>query len=161
EQGRMAVRLRDVLVRDERGAIVAVAPKAEVGISVTSLLLGRINAQRLSLIGAGMAVRVEPDGQLTVFAGAEQHAITGPSRAPPVPGATLSMLRPAQVPATAQQTQAAPSGLAGILGWLDRLDALGLDGQGLTEIGLKSGSIAVDDRRSGKHLQFDNIDLSL
>ncbi|MBV8823528.1 MAG: hypothetical protein JO220_00860, partial [Hyphomicrobiales bacterium] len=62
EQGRMAVRLRDVLVRDERGAIVAVAPKAEVGISVANLLLGRIRPQRLSLIGAGMAVRVEADG---------------------------------------------------------------------------------------------------
>src|SRR5262249_14816159 len=65
EQGRMAVRLRDVLVRDERGAIVAVAPKAEVGVSVANLLLGRIRPQRLSLIGAGMAVRVEADGQVT------------------------------------------------------------------------------------------------
>jgi len=161
EQGRMAVRLRDVLVRDERGAIVAVAPKAVVGVSVANLLLGRISPQRLSLIGAGMAVRVESDGQLTVFAGAEQRAISSPSRAPPVPGATLSMLPPAQAPAAQQQTQATPGGLAGILGWLDRLDVLGLDGQGLTEIGLKSGSIAVDDRRTGKHLQFDNIDLSL
>jgi len=161
EQGRRAVRLRDVLVRDERGAIVAVAPKAEVGVSVANLLLGRISPQRLSLIGAGMAVRVEPDGQLTVFAGAEQRAISSPSRAPHVPGATLSMLPPAQAPAAQQQTQATPVGLAGILGWLDRLDVLGLDGQGLTEIGLKSGSIAVDDRRTGKHLQFDNIDLSL
>ncbi|MBV8753204.1 MAG: hypothetical protein JO328_10145 [Hyphomicrobiales bacterium] len=161
EQGRMAVRLRDVLVRDERGAIVAVAPKAEVGISVANLLLGRIRPQRLSLIGAGMAVRVEADGQVTVFAGAEQRPIAAPSRAPPVPGATLSMLPPAQAPAGPAQAPASPTGLAGILSWLDRLDALGASGQGLTEIGLKSGSIAVDDRRSGKHLQFDNIDLSL
>jgi hypothetical protein len=161
EQGRMAVRLRDVLVRDERGAIVAVAPKAEVGVSVANLLLGRIRPQRLSLIGAGMAVRVEADGQVTVFAGAEQRPIAGPKRAPPVPGATLSMLPPAQNPVTSAEPPPGPTGLAGVLGWLDKLDALGLDGQGLTEIGLKSGSIAIDDRRSGKHLQFDNIDLSL
>jgi len=158
EQGRMAVRLRDILVRDERGAIVAVAPNAEVGVSVANLLLGRIRPQRLSLIGAGMAVRIEPDGQVTVFAGAEQRPIAGPSRAPPVPGGAMSGLPPTQGPAVAAQ---APSGLASILGWLDRLDALGLDDQGVTEIGLKSGSISVDDRRSGKHWEFVNIDLSL
>jgi AsmA-like C-terminal region/Protein of unknown function len=161
EQGRMAVRLRDILVRDERGAIVAVAPKAEVGVSVANLLLGRISPQRLSLIGAGMALRIEPDGQITVFAGADQRPIAGPSRVPPVPGGAISGLPPVQAPATPAQAPKAPSGFATMLGWLDRLDALGLDGQGLTEIGLKSGSISIDDRRSGKHWEFVNIDLSL
>jgi AsmA-like C-terminal region/Protein of unknown function len=158
EQGRMAVRLRDILVRDERGAIVAVAPKAEVGVSVGNLLLFRIRPQRLSLIGAGMALRVERDGQVTVFAGAEQRPIAGPSRAPPVPRGPVSGLPPAQAPAA---PEASGGIFATMLGWLDQLDALGLDGQGLTEIGLKSGSISVDDRRSGKHLEFVNIDLSL
>ncbi|HEV2957822.1 MAG TPA: AsmA-like C-terminal region-containing protein [Xanthobacteraceae bacterium] len=161
EQGRMAVRLRDILVRDERGAIVAVAPKAEVGVSVANLLLGRIRPQRLSLIGAGMAVRIEPDGQVTVFAGGDQRVVAEPLRAPPAPGGAISAPPPAQAPAGPQPAAAASGGLASMLGWLDRLDALGLDGQGLTEIGLKSGSISVDDRRSGKHWEFVNIDLSL
>src|SRR5262249_60575342 len=146
---RMAGRLRDILVRDGRGAIVAVAPKAEVGVSVANLLLGRIRPQRLSLIGAGMAVRIEPDEQLTVFAGADQQPIAGPLRAPPVPGGAISGLPPAQGPAAPAPPP--PSGLASVLGWLDRLDALGLDGQGLTEIGLKSGSISVGDPRTGQH----------
>src|SRR5262249_5311943 len=94
EQGRMAVRLRDIIVRDEDGAVVAVAPKAEVGVSVANLLFGRIRPQRLSLIGAGMAVRVEPNGQLPVFAGGDQRPVAGPSPAPPVPGAALSSLPP-------------------------------------------------------------------
>ena len=161
EQGRMAVRLRDIIVRDENGAIVAVAPKAEVGVSIANLLVGQIRPQRLSLIGAGMAVRVEQDGQVTVFASADQRAIAGPSRAPPVPGGAISMLPPAQAPVATKPAPTAPGGFAGLLGWLDRLDALGLDGQGLTEIGLKSGSISVDDRRGGKHWEFVNIDLSL
>ena len=38
EQGRTALRLRDIVLRDASGATVAVAPKAEVGISGTSLL---------------------------------------------------------------------------------------------------------------------------
>jgi hypothetical protein len=161
EQGRMAVRLRDIIVRDENGAVVAVAPKAEVGVSIANLLVGRIRPQRLSLIGAGMAVRIEQDGQVTVFAGAEQRPIAGPSRGPPVPGGAISMLPPAQAPVATKPAAASPGAVAGVLGWLDRLDALGLDGQGLTEVGLKSGSISVDDRRSGKHWEFVNIDLSL
>jgi hypothetical protein len=152
EQGRMAVRLRDIVVRDQGGAVVATAPKAEVGVSVMSLLFGSIQPQRLSLIGAGMAVRIEQDGQITVFAGANQRPIAGPSRAPPLPGDTISMLPPA--PVGAAPTAPTPGGLAGLLGWLDRLDALGLDGQGLTEVGLKSGTISVDDRRTGKHWEF-------
>jgi hypothetical protein len=161
EQGRMAVRLRDIVVRDQDGTVVAIAPKAEVGISVANLLLGRIRPQRLSLIGAGMAVRIEQGGQVTVFAGADQRPIAAPSLAPPVPDGAISMLPPAQAPVATRPLPAAQGGLAGLLGWLDRLDALGLDGQGLTEIGLKSGTISVDDRRNGKRWEFANIDLSL
>src|SRR5262249_58124099 len=118
EQGRRAVWRRDILVRDEDGAVVAVAPKAEVGVSVANLLVGGIRPQRLSLIGAGMAVRIEQDGQVTVFAGAEQRPIAGPSRAPPVPGGAISMLPPAQAPVATKPAPASPGALAGLLGWL-------------------------------------------
>src|SRR5215831_4093268 len=56
EDGRTALRLRDVVVRDSDGAIVANAPKAEVGLSGAGLLIGRVQAVRLSLIGATMSV---------------------------------------------------------------------------------------------------------
>jgi hypothetical protein len=161
EEGRMALRLRDIVVRDRDGAVVAVAPKAEVGVSGAGLLLGRIHPQRLSLIGAGMAVRIEQDGQVTVFAGADERPIAGPAPAPPIPGGAISVLPPPAAPAGVAPRPVAQGGLAGLLGWLDRLDALGLDGEGLTEIGLKSGTISVDDRRSGKQWEFANINLSL
>src|SRR5712692_912362 len=61
EEGRTALRLRDIVVRDGNGTVVASAPKAEVGLSGRSLLMGRVQAVRLSLIGAAMSVRVEPD----------------------------------------------------------------------------------------------------
>src|SRR5262249_18770471 len=73
--GRTALRLRDIVVRTSDGTVVASAPKAEVGLSGASLLRGQIQATRLSLIGATMAVRVEPDGEVNVFAGAEQRPI--------------------------------------------------------------------------------------
>ena len=40
DNGRTALRLRDIAVRDANGALVASAPKAEVGIAGTSLLMG-------------------------------------------------------------------------------------------------------------------------
>src|SRR5262249_33294072 len=55
--GRTAIRMLDVKVRDADGAIVASAPKAEVGVSSAGLMTGRVRAQRLSLVGAEMQVR--------------------------------------------------------------------------------------------------------
>jgi Protein of unknown function len=169
EEGRAALRLRDIVVRDPDGTVVATAPKAEVGLSGTSLLTGHLQAKRLSLIGATMAVRVERDGELTIFAGAEQRpiatasapghtnpGIAGSGGAPSSEGAPPS-------PAEAGMSAAAQPGnpLTTLLGWLEGLDVLGLDGHELSEIGLKNGSLAVDDLRTGKHLTFSDINLSL
>jgi hypothetical protein len=43
--GRTSLRIRDIVVRDAEGTIVASAPKAEVGVSGTGLLTGRIRQQ--------------------------------------------------------------------------------------------------------------------
>lgn len=45
ERGRTSLRLRDIVVRDGDGTIVASAPKAEVGLSGRSLLMGQLRAQ--------------------------------------------------------------------------------------------------------------------
>src|SRR5438876_10020107 len=70
---RTALRIRDIVVRAADGAIVASAPKAEVGVSSTGLFTGRFRAERLSLVGAEMQVRIEPDSKVTVFAGANKR----------------------------------------------------------------------------------------
>ena len=75
ERGRTSLRLRDIVVRDADGTVVASAPKAEVGLSGRSLLMGRLRAQSLNLVGAEMSVRIETDGRLTVFAGADKRPI--------------------------------------------------------------------------------------
>jgi len=66
---RIAVRLRDIIVRDRDRAIVASAPKAEVKLSGTALLMGRLRAESLNLVDAELAVRITPDGTVTVSAG--------------------------------------------------------------------------------------------
>ncbi len=57
---RIAVRIRDIIVRDRDHVIVASAPKAEVRLSATALLMGRLRAESLNLVDAELAVRITP-----------------------------------------------------------------------------------------------------
>ena len=157
ENGRTSLRIRDIVVRDADGTVVASAPKAEVGLSGLDLLRGQVRAQSLNLVGAEMAVRIESDGRVTVFAGADARPIA-------------SAAAPAAVPAEVKAaTEAAPQGalrsglesFAGVLAWIDGLGATGLDGHDLRELGLKSGNLIVDDRRNGKRWTFDHINVTL
>jgi hypothetical protein len=159
EKGRASLRLLDIVVRDKDGAVVARAPKAEVGVSGIGLLSGHVVAQSLNLVGAEMSIRIESDGQVTIFAGADKHPIV----------TTTAPIRAAKPkPAPAQEEQAASPAaraafddIAGALAWIDKLGAAGLDGQDLRELGLKDGRLVVDDRRSGKQWTFDRIEASL
>ncbi|MGC1352029.1 MAG: hypothetical protein WA858_19995, partial [Xanthobacteraceae bacterium] len=93
ENGGTAVRIRDIVVRDADGTIVASAPKAEVRVSGMSLLSGHMRAESLNLVGAEMAVRIEQDGGVTIFAGADKHPIA--TAAVPV-SAAAALLRSAR-----------------------------------------------------------------
>src|ERR1700710_1189948 len=66
---RIAVRIRDIIVRDRDHAVVASAPKAEVRLSGTALLMGRLRAESLNLVDAELSVRITPDGYVTVSTG--------------------------------------------------------------------------------------------
>jgi hypothetical protein len=162
--GGAAVRIRDIVVRDAGGTIVASAPKAEVRVSGMSLLSGHMRAERLNLVGAEMSVRIEQNGDVTVFAGANKHPIaTAPAPlmrvvAPtsPVAGNSASA-----VATTAAPQRPASEVFAALLTWIDGIGETGLDGQDLREIGLKDGNLNVDDARTGKHWSFKNITLSL
>ena len=86
------MRVRDIVVRDRDGTVVASAPKAEIRVSGLSLLSGHMRAESLSLVGAELAVRIEQDGAITVFAsGADQHPIARTSA--PLTSAPLVVAR--------------------------------------------------------------------
>jgi hypothetical protein len=167
---RIAVRLRDIVVRDRSHAIVATAPKAEVRLSGMALLIGRLRAESLRLVGAELSVRITADGEIIVTtAGTTQPLATGKvpvkqvgvavegGQQPAAPSAPLPV--PAQIPADA--AQAATSGILALLEWLDTAGSKGLDGQSLDEIGLRSGVLSVDDQQSKSSFKFENISLSL
>lgn len=161
---RIAVRIRDIVVRDRDHAIVATAPKAEVRLSGTALLMGRLRAESLNLVDAELAVRITPDGQVSVSAGDTAKPLaTGVTSkrdagiAPTFPrqGAPSA---PGTAPAAPDPTQ---NGLLAGLDWLDSLSLTGLDGQNLNEIGLKNGNLVVDDQQRGNKWTFENISLSM
>jgi hypothetical protein len=158
EAGRTALRLRDIVVRDNTGAVVARAPKAEVG--VAGLLTGRLEAERLSLIGAEMALRVEPDGHIAIFAGADKPSLATGLAAASAPAVTSS-INAASGDRRLVPVEVASNPLVALLAWIDKLDSLGLDGGALAEVGLKDCTLVVDDRRSGKRWTFEHINLSL
>lgn len=171
---RIAVRIRDIIVRDRDHAIVASAPKAEVRLSGAALLIGHLRAESLNLVDAELAIRIAPDGTVTVSAGdtakplatgvaSKKEAGLPPTfprnGVPPPPFATTPPSVEASVPAP--QPTTAQSGILQGLDWLDSLSMTGLDGQNLNEIGLKNGNLIVDDQQRGSKWTFENISLSL
>ena len=170
ENGRTALRIRDIVVKDSDGAVVANAPRAEVGLAGLSILTGHPRAESLNLVGATLSLRVEPNGDVSIFTGADKRPL---ARAPKLASAeSLSVIptrglassaAPSQPPATpaAAATRSSLDNIGALLTWLDSVSALGLDGHDLGEIGLKSGSLTVDDQRNGQQSKFDKINLSL
>src|SRR5437762_1775114 len=127
---RTSLRIRDIVVRDADGTIVASAPKAEVGISGASLLLGRIRAERLSLVGAEMAVRIESDSEVTVFAGSNKRplgaasAVSGSAVPPLMVGPSKPGQRFAPAASAVPAVPLAPAAPASARGGIPDLAAL-------------------------------------
>jgi len=179
ENGGAAVRVRNIVVRDPDGTVVASAPKAEIRVSGLSLLSGHMRAESLNLVGAGLAVRIEPDGNVTVFAsGSDKHPIATASgsslvaapvsRDPTITKKSESAQGAPAAPAPLGAARVAPAvprpttdSIAALLTWLDGIGESGLDGHDLRELGLKDGNLTVDDERTGKRWTFQNITLSL
>jgi hypothetical protein len=171
---RIAVRIRDIIVRDRDHAIVASAPKAEVKLSGSALLMGRLRAESLNLVDAELAVRITPDGYVTVSTGDNARPLATGVASKKEAGIPATFPRQGALPGAASpsspaaQSGAAPagpdntqSGLLAGLDWLDSLSLTGLDGQNLNEIGLKNGNLIVDDQQRGNKWNFENITLSL
>ena len=157
--GRTRIRLRDIVVRNSSGALVAIAPKAEVGLSGTSLLIARPRAESLRLVDANIVLRVEADGRVNVFAGGD------------LPLASIAPIGTQHPPATPPNfslqsvaERSAATNIVALLAWFDGLSGMGragFDGHDLTEIGVTNGSLTIDDRRNGQEWKFQEISLRL
>ena len=104
---RIAVRIRDIVVRDRDQVVVATAPKAEVKLSGTALLMGRLRAESLNLVDAELAVRITPDGQVTVSAGDTAKPLATGVASKRDAGLAPTFPRPAPAPAPGARGDAA------------------------------------------------------
>ena len=161
-RGHTAVRLRDIAVRDVNGTLVAVAPKAEVGLLGTSLLTARPRAASLRLVDANILVRIGDDGRISVFAGGQQPLISFH----PVEASAQSLPGGVSLQSVAERSTAA--NLVALLTWVGGLgrDAnadvvTGFDGQDLTEIGILNGSLTVDNQRSRQQWKYNEVNVLL
>ena len=186
-QGHTALRLRDIVLRDASGMTVAVAPKAEVGISGTSLLFASPRAESFRLVDANMTIRIDPDGQVNIMVGGERpfvsiapvretHAEQPPSPATAPGQAPASQSAPVAPPQDnsrvlslqAMSERSIATNITALLAWIDQLGNLGIDagtggfdGQVLTEIGITNAGLTIDDRRDGYEWKFTQISLNL
>jgi hypothetical protein len=173
-QGHIALRLRDIVLLDAAGATVAVAPKAEVGISGASMLFASPRAESLRLVDANMTVRIDPDGQMNVLVGGTKPIVSiAPVRGeqpvqPQVKSAPPKADQPRDFSFQAMAERSIATNFAALLAWSSRLDKLGLDdgangfdGRALSEIGIANGSLTIDDRRDGHRWTLSRIGLSL
>jgi len=175
---RFAVRVLNIVVRDRDKAIVASAPKAEVRLSMLSLLIGRLRAESLSLVDAELFVQIQPDGRIIVSTGNNARPIVSaapqelalaksfPSGAAPAPSQPIQAPGQAlpiapQVTASTGTARAPGDGLRAALAWLDRIGEGGLAGYDFSEVGLKNGNLVVDDQQSGRKITFRNITLGV
>src|ERR1700723_1863768 len=117
---RIAVRIRDIIVRDRDHVIVANAPKAEVRLSGYALMMGRLRAESLNLVDAELSVRITPDGYVTVSTGDNARPLatgvaskkeaglppTFPRQAAPNGPASSQPSQPASAPSAVDNAQA-------------------------------------------------------
>src|SRR5205814_8707624 len=108
---RIAVRIRDIIVRDRDRAIVASAPKGEVKLSGSALLMGRLRAESLNLVDAELSVRITPDGYVTVSTGDNARPLaTGVAskKQAGIPPTVPRQVSPTPVPVTSSSAVAPP-----------------------------------------------------
>lgn len=188
--GATAVVVHDIKVFAPDGDLLASAPSAEVELE-GSLLSLMPKARRIDLIGAEMTVHISASGQLAVAVASgdgvkpAKPSLTSRPIASSTPAAPASANAGAApgvgepVAAIAGGAQGAAQGTAQgaaadsgagdldplrlrfLAQWLKDLDAAGFDGNALADVGLKDGTLIVENESSGRRIVFRNISVRL
>ncbi|WP_238121549.1 MULTISPECIES: DUF3971 domain-containing protein [unclassified Xanthobacter] len=173
--------VHDIKVYGADGDLVASAPSAEVELE-GSLLSLMPRARRVDLIGAEMTVRIGASGDLAVATGrgakplstararaaatatapaGGQAGQAGPSGSSAAPAAAPPAGPTVADPAADPMADVDPLRLAFLARWLQDLDAVGFDGGALADVGLKDGSLIVENESSGRRITFQHISIRL
>jgi len=151
--GQPVLRVRGITIRGAGDEVIATAPRADIGLD-SGILVGSFRAKRIDLVEAEMTLRINEDGQIDMSAGRKPKKPKPPANAaaaPVQPGAPLA--KPSPAPSSV------PLVYPELVAWLDRLEQTGLDGISLAEVGLKQGTLVVENDRTGRRWVFPNTNL--
>lgn len=167
KDGAMVLRASNIVVRDTDGAVIAVAPQADVEMQDT-LFPWAMRPRRVDLVGVKVTVRIDEQGTIAISTEGgkslqathvPEAAAGGPGAAPAgVPAATQA---PVPVPGDKVASPLGPIRLVGLAALAESIDHRGFDGGDLDSVGLKDGVLVVVSELSGRQWTFDDIDLSM
>jgi len=173
--GGTAVVAHDIQVLGPKGELVASAPSAEVELEGSMLTLSP-RARRFDLVGAEMTVKIAASGSLAVSTGkgAKPMTSTPLTSTPLTPAPDGTAPAPASPAAPAQngaRSSAAPADsgldrmdpliLRGLAQWISDLERGAFDGGALPDIGLKNGTLIIENESSGRSVAFQHISIRL
>lgn len=162
QTGAPVLRVERIRVYGPGGKVIANAPSAEVGLDATSLLIGNFRARRIDLVGAETTIHVGADGRVAITAGRDASPLTAEDAAgasSAAPAARSTQKAPAQHGSTRARPD--PFHYPELVRWLDSFEKGGLDGIALSQIGLKQGSLVVEDAETGRKWTFRDINIQL
>ena len=167
--GKPAIALKEMLVRDEAGRPIFKAPRAVVAVDPLRLLAGNVVPTRLDVQDVVLRLSILPDGSAALSAGSDDAAplritdavssmgagVSGPNAQAPdttVPAAD------GQTTATGAQTSAAR--IASLIATaIDRFSDADQGLGGFARFGVRQGTLVLDDRTHGTVTSFGNLDL--
>ena len=135
----VSLRLRSLSLRDSGSTLVAEAPKAAVGIKIMPLLMGRVVAGSIDLIGPRLVVDYEPGGKIAVHLAGS---------APP---ATVEMNSGLAAPRAASSAEQSIRFIKEILAGEGQGELTGLD-----SIGIRQATLIFIHERLGQRWQISN-----
>ncbi len=153
--GQPVLRVHGITIRGAGGEVVATAPRADVGLD-SGVLVGNFRAKRIDLLDAEMTLRIDENGQIDMSAGRKPKQL----KQEPADASAAAPVLPSVQPAKPPETPASvPLVYPELAAWLGRLEESGLDGISLAEVGLKQGTLVVENAKTGRRWIFANTNL--
>jgi AsmA-like C-terminal region len=143
-----------LVVRADGRAILA-APRAELAIDWPSLFLGQLKPRRLEALDLDVRLSLQPDGTVSVSAGADPLATT---KITPAEDAAATIIAPVASPERVALLKTAAGALRGLMDLVTNPDSpIGV----LDKLGLQHGRLTIDDRTVDRVIVYKDMTLSL
>ncbi|MGA9824682.1 MAG: AsmA-like C-terminal region-containing protein [Methylocystis sp.] len=140
------------------GRTIIAAPRAELSVDLSSLLLGRVKLRRLEMLDLELRLAVTPDGQVTISAGtAPQDAVSLDPRAP----TPLTPSAPADQGDAADSARLLARGGAALRVLTDLVTSPDSAIGAIDRVGVLHGRLVIDDRTLDRVIRYDDLTLSL